>query len=132
MSFVVLQIRHGPKILKPWFGSVVAECSTVADIFSTFSAGKLDSSPPLAEEFHSCQVDAAVGKTKCDFVNVSPLTPVRDVVGLLGPYIEFSVKRTDSEDQQQASTSRAPDAFQLMMASASSSMHDDCVVWVIQ
>ena len=44
MVFVMLQIRCGTTILKPFYGCDVPEGSTITDIFSSFSSGRLDNS----------------------------------------------------------------------------------------
>ena len=41
MPFVILQIRAGAEIVKPWFVCVVEEHATVCDVLSEFSAGTL-------------------------------------------------------------------------------------------
>ena len=53
MPFVILQIRAGAEIVKPWFLCVVEEHATVCDVLSEFSAGTLDGEQPLPQEFRT-------------------------------------------------------------------------------
>ena len=47
---MVVQIRRGSQVLKPWYGCVLAEEASVSDVFSDYSGGILDSGPPIPEE----------------------------------------------------------------------------------
>ena len=51
MPFVLAQIRLGVKVLTPWYGFVIRDVATLTDVFAELSAEKLDSEPPLAEEW---------------------------------------------------------------------------------
>ena len=103
MPFVILQIRSGAKVLKPWYGCVVLETSTVAAVFTDFSSGAIEragSGNTIPDEYRTAFVEARVGKTKTDLTHVSPQCCVSDVVSCLGQYLEFSVAKphTDVED----------------------------------
>ena len=74
MTFVILQIRSGAKVLKPWYGCVVPETSTVADVFTDFSSGAIEragSGNAIPDEYRTAFVMARVGKTKTDLTHVS-------------------------------------------------------------
>ena len=70
MPFVILQIRNGSKVLKPWYGSVVGERSTVADIITNFSSSLLELGKEKAIPDPSANTEAKVDKTKTNFVQV--------------------------------------------------------------
>ena len=57
MPFVVLQIRAGAKLLKRWYGCVVAETTSVADVFGDFSSGALDGGNAIPDEYRTAVVD---------------------------------------------------------------------------
>ena len=122
MPFVIMQIRCGSRVLKPWYGCVVAE---EADVSSDYSGGILDSGPSIPEDFRTACVEAAVyiGSTKNDKVRVSPHCPIGQAVSSLGQYVEFCVSSIGSS--RPGSSSRQTDeegdssrksAFALLMA----------------
>ena len=49
MPFVIMQIRCGSRVLKPWYGCVVAEEASVSDVYSDYSGGILDSGPSIPD-----------------------------------------------------------------------------------
>ena len=55
MPSVIVQIRRGSQVLKPWYGYVLAE---EADVYS---GGILDSCPPIPEDFRTASVEATIG-----------------------------------------------------------------------
>ena len=79
MPFTILQIRNGSKILKPSYGCVVGERSTVADIITNFSSSLLElgKEKAIPDEYRSANTEAKVDKTKTNFVQVheSPSAP---------------------------------------------------------
>ena len=61
-----VRIRSGAKVLKPWYGCVVPETSTVADVFTDFSSGAIEragSGNAIPDEYRTAFVEARVGKT---------------------------------------------------------------------
>ena len=125
MPFVILQIRSGAKVLKPWYGCVVPETSTVADVFTDFSSGAIEragSGNAISDEYRTAFVEARVGKTKTDLTHVSPQCCVSDVVSYLGQYLEFSVAKphtgVDEVPQGIPQNSGTQNAFELLMASS--------------
>lgn len=95
MVLVVLRVRDGVKMLKPWYACNVPETATVADVFSELSSGLLDGSNPLPEEYRTTSVEAIIGRSPSTLeTRVSCSTKVSDVVSCLGNYIEYVVSIT--------------------------------------
>ena len=61
MPFITLQIHSGSNTLKPWYGCMVGEASTVADAFTVFSSGSLENGlgkgKAIPDEYHSAHID---------------------------------------------------------------------------
>ena len=101
MVFLVVRIVCGAKELKKWFGCCVADNATFMDVYSDFAAGVLDRSSPLPEEFNTVASKVYVGKSPNESgVQIQPDLAVADVVHTLGVYVQFHVKKleTDSVD----------------------------------
>ena len=127
MPFVIVQIRSGARPLKRWYGCVVGETTTVADVFADFSSGALDGGNAIPDEYRTSSVEATVGKTKSDMIHVSPQCCISDVVSALGQYVEFSVEVAgpggadgvpSTSVSEQAQNSGTQNAFMLLMASS--------------
>ena len=127
MPFVIVQIRSGARPLERWYGCVVGETTTVADVFADFSSGALDGGNAIPEEYRTSSVEATVGKTKSDMIHVSPQCCISDVVSALGQYVEFSVEVAGPSGadgvpsisgSEQAQNSGTQNAFMLLMASS--------------
>ena len=129
MPFVLQKIRSGAKVLKPWYGCVVGEGSTIADVFTDFSSGVFElagSGNAIPDEYRTSCIEARAGKNKAAMIQVSPQCTVSDVVSTLGQYIEFTVaKPTESfplestiiiDDDSPSSGTK--NAFVLLMASS--------------
>ena len=94
MVLVIIRVRDGAKILKPWFGCTVPEVSTIADVFTQFSSGVLDNSAPLPDEYRTTSVEASIGKSPLSiYVKISCNVTVNEAVAILGNYIEFCVSK---------------------------------------
>ena len=63
MMLLVLRVRDGVKVLKPWYACNVPETATVADVIGELSAGLLDGSNPLPEEYRTTSVEAIIGRS---------------------------------------------------------------------
>ena len=127
MPFVIVQIRSGARPLKQWYGCIVGETTTVADVFADFSYGALDGGNAVPDEYRTSSVEATVGKTKSDMIHVSPQCCISDVVSALGQYVEFSVEVAgpsgadgvpSTSGSEQAQNSGTQNAFMLLMASS--------------
>ena len=59
--FVIVQIRSGAKVLKPWYGCSVPDGSSIADLYASFSSGQLDHNLPIPEEYRDSEVIVKVG-----------------------------------------------------------------------
>ena len=46
MSLIRVQVICGVKLLRPWYGSIVPESITIADLFDMVQTGMFDSGPP--------------------------------------------------------------------------------------
>ena len=60
MVLLVLRVRDGAK---PWYACNVPETVTVDDVFGELSAGLLDNSRPLPEEYRTTSVEAVIGRS---------------------------------------------------------------------
>ena len=68
--FLVVRIRRGTEIIKPWFGIEAAtEIVTLADLFEEYRRGALDHKPPLELEKNCIKV--YMGQNKTEFTQVS-------------------------------------------------------------
>ena len=47
MSFILVQVMCGVKLLRPWYSSIVPESNTIADLFDMVQTGSFDSGPPI-------------------------------------------------------------------------------------
>ena len=63
MVLVILQIRSGVKVLKPWYGCLVPDQGTLADLFQNYASGVFDNSQPLPE-YLNADISCSVGKSK--------------------------------------------------------------------
>lgn len=95
MAFVVLQIRSGMKVLKPWYGCNVPEQGTLADLFQSYASGILDNSQAIQEEYLNTAMSCFVGKSRQELTATSTTVPVGTVVTVLGCYIEFCVEAAE-------------------------------------
>ena len=64
MVLVIVPIRLGINILKPWYGCVVFDRSTLGDLFQAYSKGELDKSTGIQEEYLNTSFTCCVGKNK--------------------------------------------------------------------
>ena len=91
MVFLVVQIRSGPKVLKPWYGCVINESCTLCDVFTEFSGGRLDGSLPIPAEYSGTAVEAFVGAKRTELTRVSCECTVGEAITALGQYVEYTV-----------------------------------------
>ena len=58
MLYVVLQIKSGVKIIKPWLGKRVNDDETLLQlkIYNRFASGELDDTECIPDEFNSVKV----------------------------------------------------------------------------
>ena len=47
MLFILVQVICGVKLLRPWYGRIVPESITIADLFDMVQTGSFDSGPPI-------------------------------------------------------------------------------------
>ena len=47
MSLIRVQVICGVKLLRPWYGSIVPESITIADLFDMVQTGSFDIDPPI-------------------------------------------------------------------------------------
>ena len=47
MLFISVQVICGVKLLRPWYGRIVPESITIADLFDMVQTGSFDSGPPI-------------------------------------------------------------------------------------
>ena len=119
--FVVVQIKCGLKVLKPWYGCLIPESCTLSDLYNEFSGGKLDGSLPLPDEYLGATVDPFVGRTKTELIRVNCQCAVGDVVGSIGQYTEFCIGAGDTAMIQSSSSymgGAMESAFDVLMRGA--------------
>ena len=95
MVFVVVQIKCRLKIVKTWYGCLIPDSCTLSDLYNDFSAGQLDRSLPLLDEYLGATVESFAGRTKTDLIRVNSQCAVGEVVGSLGQYVEFCLTQLD-------------------------------------
>ena len=91
MVLAIVQIRSGIKVLKPWYGCLVPEHGTLADLFQSYASGILDNSPAIQDIYMNTNVSCSVGKSKQELVSMNCSVSVGIAVATLGPYVEFAV-----------------------------------------
>ena len=91
MVFIIVQIRSGAKVLKPWYGCVINESCTLSDVYTEFSSGKLDGSLPAPDEYLGTAVEAFVGPKKTELTRVNCECTVGETISALGQYVEYNV-----------------------------------------
>ena len=47
MLSILVQVICGVKLLRPWYGRIVPESITIADLFDMVHTGSFDSGPPI-------------------------------------------------------------------------------------
>lgn len=113
MVFLVVQIRSGPKVLKPWYGCVINESCTLCDVFTEFSGGRLDGSLPIPAEYSGTAVEAFVGAKRTELTRVSCECTVGEAITALGQYVEYTVS-VDMSMNVETSSNKA-DAMAILM-----------------
>ena len=64
MVFVVVQIRARCRVVKPWFGCIVADQSRLIDVYHKYSSGQLDYSEAIPSR--TGPITCALGRSKTD------------------------------------------------------------------
>ena len=107
MVFVVIQIRAHCRIVKPWYGYIVADHAALIDLYYKYSSGQLDNSQPISDQYAVTEmITCALGCSKTDnLVRVSVDVPVGEAVSSLGNYVDFNV------DLQQVAQSDTVNTF---------------------
>ena len=112
MVLLVLQIKCGAKIIKPWLGVSMGSSSRILrDIYNDFAGGVLDKGESIPENFNTLSIQGSVGKSKTDLTQVDMNATIGEVTGILGSFIEFNVAATsesneyDDDDSSRAQTS---------------------------
>ena len=90
MAFVLVQIKCSTKVLKSWYGCSFLESSSLADLYTHYSAGQLDNSQPLSEQYTNATVKCQAGKNRKELIRVSSDICVGQIVSSVGNYIEFN------------------------------------------
>ena len=96
MVFIIVQIKCGLKVVKPWYGCVIVDSCMLSDLYYEFSGGQLDGSLPLLDEYLGATVESFVGRTKTDLIRVNCQCVVGEVVSSLGQYVEFCLTKLDT------------------------------------
>ena len=71
MVFVVVQIRARCRVLKPWYGCVVADQGTLIDLYHKYSSGQLDNSEAISSDYATAMVNSALVSSKPELIRVS-------------------------------------------------------------
>ena len=71
MVFVVVQIRARCRVLKPWYGCVVADQGTLIDLHHKYPSGQLDNSEAISSDYVTAMVNCALGSSKHELIRVS-------------------------------------------------------------
>ena len=90
MVFVIVQIRSQCRILKNWFGCIVAEQLTLVDLYNQYASGQLDNSAAVPSEFATAMIHCSLGRRKHELVRVSSDVPVGEAVSTLGQFVDFN------------------------------------------
>ncbi len=123
MVFVIVQIRNGAQILKPWYGCSVAEGSSIADFYASYSSGQLDHNLRIPDEYQDSEVAVKAAKSRSDMILVSFDCPVAEVVSSLGQYMDFVVSTKPAAQETKTLPSTRPtvrDACSVLMESSRS------------
>ncbi len=108
MVFVIVQIRNGAQILKPWYGCSVAGGSSIADLYASYSSGQLDHNLPIPDEYQDSEVVVKARKSRSDMISVSFDCPVAEVVSSLGQYMDFVVSTKPAAQETETLPSTRP------------------------
>ncbi|CAB4000679.1 Hypothetical predicted protein [Paramuricea clavata] len=116
MPFVVVQIRAGTQVLKPWIGVRVPDNSSLNDVYNDLVAGILDQGEPIDDNsaVQLNNVHVHVGKSKKDLTRVDSQCTVAEVVGTLGNFIEF----THDANINRTEPLQCTNAFHILTAAA--------------
>lgn len=115
MVFVIVQIRSQCRILKNWFGCIVAEQLTLVDLYNQYASGQLDNSAAAPSEFATAMIHCSLGRSKHELVRVSSDVPVGEAVSTLGQFVDFNVT---VEAQETTTASATVDAFTILLQGA--------------
>ena len=91
MVFIIIQIRSGAKILKPWYGCVISESCTLSDVYTEFSSGRIDGGLPVPDEYLGTAIQAFLGPKKTELTPVNSECTVGEAISVLGQYVEYRV-----------------------------------------
>ena len=91
MVFIIVQIRSGPKILKPWYGCIISESYTLSDIYTEFSSGRIDGGLPVPDEYLGKAVQAFLGPKKTELTPVNSKCTVGEAISVLHHYVKYRV-----------------------------------------
>ena len=93
MVFVVIQIRAHCRVVKSWYGCIVADHAALIDLYHKYSSGQLDNSEPTSDQYAvTGMITRALGRSKTDYlVRVSVDVPVGEAVSSLGNHVDFNV-----------------------------------------
>ena len=80
MVFLILQIRSGAKVLKPWYGCGVSETCTLSNVCNTRSV------------FGNSGVEAFAGPKRAERTRISCECTVGEAIAALGQCVEYTVK----------------------------------------
>ena len=84
--FVVVHIRASCRVVKHWYGCIVAEQSKLIDLYHKYSSGQLDCLEPVSSP--TGLVTCAIGHSKTDnLVRVFVDVPVGEAVSSVGNYL---------------------------------------------
>ena len=117
MVFIIMQIRSGAKMLKPWYRCVMSESCTLSNVYMDFSSGKIDGGQSVPEEYLGAAVKASVGSKKTERIRVSCECTVEDVIAALRQYVSFSISMLPVVDLSSCTDTRA-DAMATLMSRA--------------
>ena len=56
MVYVILQIKSGAKVLKPWLSKCVSDNESLLEVYNAFVSGSLDNSECIAREYNSTKL----------------------------------------------------------------------------
>lgn len=120
MVFVILQVRCGATILKPWYGCSVPDSSSMTDVFIDFSSGRLDQTLPIPDDYQGSLDSVKAGRNKTDMIPVNSQCSVGEVVSSLGQYIDFAVSKAVAGETGPLLLPPARDAAAVLMQSSHS------------
>ena len=104
MVFVVVQTRARCRVVKPWYGCLVADQGTLINLCHKYASGQLDNSKAISSDYATATVNCAFGLSKHELIRVSADVLIGEAVSSLGQYVDFNIEVQEAAPTTSATT----------------------------